>query len=450
MKCLVIALDRCRPDFLGPYGNDWLTTGTLDRLAATGVVFDWHFSEHPTEGGARRAWRTGRFPADLTQWPVGLAELLWDHGIQTALILDERSPTVGGRFAHGWETVRVVRSDRLEDLEQDSLLGGTVQSAIEWLQDHGRSQPWLLWLELASLRPPWDPAEFDADAVAAGDGEREPDEEDDGPSDEADPEQEEADPTRAAPPEGDEAGEGPAGPFEPWFDPPGGELAETEREAAVERLQTTYGGVVSAVDQWLGQLFAYLDEARLADDLLVIVTGDCGLLLGETGFVGDGPAHVRQELVHLPLIVKLPGRVGAGRRVAHLTQAVDLLPTLLAAFGVERPEWVHGHSLLDMARGEGGRVRTYACSRLRRAGEEEWSIRTPDYHLTVPVADRPGSPRPPRLFLKPEDRWDVQDVASLHPAVADHLELVLRRFLSACAHDRLAELPPLNEELLRR
>src|SRR5947209_4466612 len=60
MNVIVFALRGCPVAALGPYGNEWIATPNLDRLAAEGVVFDRHVSDCPDPDAAGRAWRTGR------------------------------------------------------------------------------------------------------------------------------------------------------------------------------------------------------------------------------------------------------------------------------------------------------------------------------------------------------------------------------------------------------
>src|SRR5262245_3971131 len=60
MRVLVLTVDGLQPAYLGPYGNEWVPTPTLDHWAASGVVFDWHFADSPDLDSARRSWRSGR------------------------------------------------------------------------------------------------------------------------------------------------------------------------------------------------------------------------------------------------------------------------------------------------------------------------------------------------------------------------------------------------------
>ena len=56
MQTIVIAAHGCPVGSLGPYGNEFIVTTHLDRLAAEGIVFDRHYSECPEMPACRRMW----------------------------------------------------------------------------------------------------------------------------------------------------------------------------------------------------------------------------------------------------------------------------------------------------------------------------------------------------------------------------------------------------------
>src|SRR5262245_17735935 len=62
MRALVLVPRGFHLGHAGCYGNDWIATPALDRLAAEGVVFDQHFADRPDPAGACRAWRSGMYP----------------------------------------------------------------------------------------------------------------------------------------------------------------------------------------------------------------------------------------------------------------------------------------------------------------------------------------------------------------------------------------------------
>src|SRR5262249_2470232 len=139
-------------------------------------------------------------------------------------------------------------------------------------------------------------------------------------------------------------------PREPLIHPSLGPTAADD-DATFLRLQGTYAGAVTHLDTSLEQLLDAVQELGL-DQILWIITSDYGLPLGEPGIVDNCRPWLHDELIHIPLIVRLPGRQAAGLRVAALTQSVDLMPTLLEWFGLPMPPSVHGQGLLPLIRGE--------------------------------------------------------------------------------------------------
>src|SRR5689334_3899426 len=67
MKILVINIPAWNLGFLGCYGNDWIVTPTLDRLASEGIVGDWHFSANP--GLPRHGWTGHALAAEVPALP---------------------------------------------------------------------------------------------------------------------------------------------------------------------------------------------------------------------------------------------------------------------------------------------------------------------------------------------------------------------------------------------
>ena len=118
-------------------------------------------------------------------------------------------------------------------------------------------------------------------------------------------------------------------------------------------------------------------------------TADYGLSLGEHGVVGPVPTSAHEEIIHLPLILSLPGADEAGRRVAALTQAVDLAPTLADVFEVELPS-AQGRTLLPLVYGDAEQIRPYVCSGVQNGDIGEWCLRTPEYALLLPMQAEAG------------------------------------------------------------
>jgi len=90
-----------------------------------------------------------------------------------------------------------------------------------------------------------------------------------------------------------------------------------------------------------------------------------------------GPWPLYEEITHIPLMVRLPGGEGKGKRVKELVQQVDLMPAILDIADIKDKPPLHGNSLLPLIRGEGW-DRSYAfslCAPLAEEGlgEMNWS-----------------------------------------------------------------------------
>lgn len=215
-------------------------------------------------------------------------------------------------------------------------------------------------------------------------------------------------------------------PQTPWPDPP--PQPGVFDVFALHRLQYTYAAVVTYWDALLGKLLDELRRHGALDEIALWITASSGLPLGEHGVIGAARPWLHDELVHLPLIWRLPGAAESGRRVAALTQPIDLLPTLGDWLGVPVPE-VQGHSLRPLALGTAEAVRSSALTALRQGDEEEWLLRTVDWAYLLPrtTTDERG----PQLYAKPDDRWEVNDLSRRLPEQSDHLEAALRALVEA-------------------
>src|ERR1019366_8668905 len=182
-----------------------------------------------------------------------------------------------------------------------------------------------------------------------------------------------------------------------------------------DRIQSSYAAAVTRLDDGVGRLLELLGDLDGAEDTLVVWTADCGQALGEHGRVGPTPPSAHEEMVHLPLILSLPGADEAGRRVAALTQAVDLAPTLAGVFEGELSS-AQGRTLLPLVYGASEEIRPYVCSGARARDGTEWSLRTPEYALLLPAQPDPGGAR---LYIKPDDAYEVNNVVQHHMELAE-------------------------------
>jgi arylsulfatase A-like enzyme len=122
--------------------------------------------------------------------------------------------------------------------------------------------------------------------------------------------------------------------------------------ADLAHLRNLYDAGIAFTDGELEKLFAALGELGLVEGALIVVTSDHGEEFSEH----QGLSHqtVFQEVLRVPLIVRLPGAAGAARagaRVKRPVQGVDLLPSLCELADLALPPDVQGRSWAADARG---------------------------------------------------------------------------------------------------
>lgn len=205
---------------------------------------------------------------------------------------------------------------------------------------------------------------------------------------------------------------------EPWPNPPPGELDDEE---AVLRVQDTYAAAVTWFDAQFGALLEDIAKRSWADELLLAFTAASGYPLGEHDRLGWDRPWLHEEVVHVPLIVRCPGCLFAGTRVWALTQPDDL--------------WRHVANVLEsplasLMSGSMETIRPHAISSWRMGPRSEHAIRTDDWALLLPGdRDADDPPRERQLYLKPDDRWEVNDLAQQEAERAEDLERLLRENL---------------------
>jgi len=421
MKAIVIVVHGWNVSWLGPYGNEWVLTPNLDRLAAEGVAFDQHIADLPDPALAWQTLWSGRysFPSRTTKpqpSPISLATLP-EREIQTIWLPDLRSAP-SREEEECWETIIAPRRDA--DSGPEVALIAAAEAGIEVLTTAAKS---LLWIETDRPLPPWS---INDDVFAAY-------------YDACGPLLEEDEDAIAS---NGESGAEEMPP--PWVDPPSGEV-ESFSERDWRRLAAGVASVTSQLDTELGEIFERLREAGLDQDCLWVVTASAGLPLGEHGHIGYQRSLLYEDRTHVPLIMRLPGGREAGRRVDSLTQPVDILPTLLEWFQHSPSSVAHGKSLLPLATRRSDPIREYAVSGLGGGKGTEWALQTPQWKLILPArSGAEDAGRSPQLFEKPDDRWEVNDLRAKHLEWTEHLEERLHAFVAAAAADGPLAAPRLE------
>jgi hypothetical protein len=334
MNVVVVAAHGLNCHWLGPYGNEWVTTPALDALAAESTVFDRHFAATPSPAG---------FRADVE--PLLTSRF-------TVLVDDRKSADPSWRR---WDAVGRTRPEAFST-PGDALIAA-VREAIPQLA--GRDG-WALWIETERMLPPWD-LEFESyqhyAETTGGFTDDAPDEEDH-----------------------------PAPTDTPQMGP-----IDVDDRRLWHQVRNSFAAAVSTLDGEIGRLIELFRQSGL-DRAAWIVTSGFGFPLGEHGIIGPAGSRLHVELSQLPLIVRVPG--AKPQRVATFTRPADL-PTIVTGGPVAERE--------------------FAVSRLG----PETAIRTADWTF-LPAGDQPA-----RLYVRPDDLWEVNDVAAREPDECDRLAALI-------------------------
>jgi arylsulfatase A-like enzyme len=115
-------------------------------------------------------------------------------------------------------------------------------------------------------------------------------------------------------------------------------------------LRAQYDEMVLYADQVVGNYLDWLERTGRLDRAIVIVTADHGDSFEHGMFLHGGP-HLYNGLIHIPLLIHLPGQQQRGS-LAQPAQQADLLPTLLNLIGAPVPRWTDGTSLKPALEGK--------------------------------------------------------------------------------------------------
>jgi arylsulfatase A-like enzyme len=207
----------------------------------------------------------------------------------------------------------------------------------------------------------------------------------------------------------------------------------------VSREKAWYDGSIRAMDAEIERLVEKLRELGIDGRTLIVFSSDHG-----EEFLEHGRTFHQQsaygELSAVPLFLRWPGRVPAGKRVAETVQLLDVMPTLLDLSGTAAPPGMMGASLVPFLRGQRppGWPRpaiTEASGRMAPNGEED----DPSFAISLDGWKLVHHPRPPagrpeyQLFDRKNDPFDQNDLAAQQP------ERVARLTRELAAWRRLAE-----------
>lgn len=126
------------------------------------------------------------------------------------------------------------------------------------------------------------------------------------------------------------------------------ELNQTEQRQLRLEYTRSYYAAMAALDEQVGRLLQNLDDLQLNTRTIVVFTSNHGEQLGAHARWGAGTFF--DKSVHVPLLIRWPGRIPNGRRSNACITTVDIMPTICGMLGVGFPDSTDGIDLSDSTR----------------------------------------------------------------------------------------------------
>ena len=401
---VLLGVDSLLATHMSCYGYHRLTTPHIDRFAESGTLFEKTYSPHIPTTSAYASMLTGldtfstqvvalRHQGPLREEVKTLAEILRDEDYDTTCV-GFSGPSARGFDTYleysGWGPDDSGRSPKAENLNKTTL------PELNRLIDQNGEKPFFLFLRHMDPHSPYlPPAPYERMFYHG---------------DECDPSNTSMEPVMAFKPFCDY--------FASWM-PPG----ITDKDYVIAQ----YDGAIAYMDACIQTLFNALETRGVLDDTIIVINGDHGETLydHECWFDHHG---IYDVTLHVPLIIRYPGRVPVGKRVAGYNQHKDLVPTLLELADIETDIAFDGKSLTPLMNGE---ITSYdsefyitECTWMRKHGwrTPEWKLIValePDFHFKPPV----------ELYNLIQDPDENNNLVDEYPDIVNVLETRMKRWI---------------------
>jgi arylsulfatase A-like enzyme len=297
---LILVLDTTRADVFGCTGLPRNLTPRIDRLAREGVLFRRAHSTDFWTLPSHASLLTGLYPTQsqatsetnyLPETPVTLAERLRGVGYRTGAVVMNAWLSAERGFAQGFEDyAEAWREPSVSPVNGERA---AAKHAAEWIEAH-RAEPFLLFVNLNLAHLPYKPEPEVWESVRS----------------------------------------------RPWsaervarmrqvvgmWPLLAGEVTYDADDFAC--LRELYEAEIAHLDVLVGEILDALDRSGAADRTLVVLCADHGENLGDHGLI-DHLLSMYETTIHVPLILRMPGRLPAGLVREDLVSLVDVVPTAL-------------------------------------------------------------------------------------------------------------------------
>ena len=414
---VLLGVDSLLADHMSCYGYHRQTTPHIDRFAEGGALFEKTYSAHIPTTSAYASMLTGldafgtqvvalRHKGGLREDVQTLPEILREQGYATTCVGFTGNPSSRGFDKYieypSWGSWNEGRSPKAQNLNDVAI------PELDRLAK--RRGPFFLFLRHMDPHAPYLPPEPYERMFYHGD--------------ECDPKNRSMDPVMAFKPFCDF--------FASWM-PPG----ITDKDYVIAQ----YDGAVAYMDACIQTIFNALEAHGIMDETIVILNGDHGETLydHECWFDHHGLYDVT---LHVPLIIRYPGRIPAGGRVSGYNQHKDLVPTILDLAEIDTGIDFDGDNLMSLVDGTvpsfDSEFYITECTWMRKHGwrTPQWKLMValePDFHFKPPV----------ELYNLVEDPDENNNLADELPDVVN----LLKRRMNGWIRKRVKETGKRNPML---
>jgi arylsulfatase A-like enzyme len=383
---LMVAIDSLLSTHMSCYGYERQTTPHMDKFAEGGTLFENTFSPHVPTTPGYASMLTGmdcfgtdvvalRHKGPLTDEVRTMAEVLGDEGYETLCVGFTGNPA--SRGFQKYLDFKAWGSAAEGSLRKAEALNEVFQPELERMA--AGDKPFYAMLRHMDPHSPYlPPSPYDGIFYQ---------------KDPCDPENKSMEPVMAFKPFRDY--------FATWM--PAG---ITDKDHTIAQ----YDGAIAYMDACIQNIFEQLETLGILDDTIVVINSDHGETLydHECWFDHHG---IYDVTLKVPLIIRYPSKVPAGKRVAGYNQHKDLMPTLLELADIKTDISFDGGSLNKLISGElesyESEIYISECTWMRKHG---W--RTPEWKLIVALEPdihfKPGIELY-NLILDPDELVNVAD-----------------------------------------
>lgn len=190
-----------------------------------------------------------------------------------------------------------------------------------------------------------------------------------------------------------------------------------------------YYAALSYMDAQLGRVLDELDRLELADETIIVLWGDHGYHLGDHG---SWTKHTNYEQANrIPIVFVAPGITTPGTHTDALVETVDIYPTLVELAGLPAargPQPMDGQSMVPILKDASQSIRDHAYHCFPRGGRLGRAIRTDRYRLIEWTPQRGAARRVDyELYDYETDPLETRNLAGEHPELVEELTAILAR-----------------------